>query len=295
MASHHLLWQDILYSMFGDHRDQVGKTISYEERRNEIQMFSLVARSGEDDIIYLLTLHKRSYHSFLIQQRNSSINNGRSPVDSEVAAAEADAELELAFRNQPLLGDDVPVAEVTPHDFERDLLALADAEVRLLEPTKLLHRSTLRRAVGESDIQLGNLCTITVASIGHSRRDVVESLPQSGVATRSNREIFWLGGDVGLDGLDGQVGELEGRVRKTESEFVADIDVLGIEVTVVNFETFLEVHLPGVLASVVADGGDRRGIVVIAIVSDGVGQFPGRVVDAVEGVDHGLTALCSGV
>lgn len=60
----------------------------------------------------------------------------------DVSAREASVDLDIAIADDPLLLVDVPVAEITPHEWELHSLALTRLQIYLLESTKDL--STLR-------------------------------------------------------------------------------------------------------------------------------------------------------
>lgn len=208
----------------------------------------------------------------------------------EIPAAEANVEAEGTSGNEPLLGDNVPVAEVTAHELEANSLLLAGLEVDLLETSELADGSALGGGGGKLDVQLGNGGTGDLSGVGDGGVDGVDGFPESGVAAGDDGQVLGLGGN-GVDGCGAaDTGGVEGGVGETEAELVADGNVLGVEVAVVDLELLIEPGLPVVDAGGV-DGGGGRGVVVGAVESDGVGELSGGVDLAVKDVDNAVARL----
>lgn len=201
---------------------------------------------------------------------------------------------EFALRDDPLLADDVPVGQITAHQLKANSLGLTSLKVDLLEATELLGGSTSRCALGEADVQLGNTSTSDVAGIGERDGDVVDRLPQSWVTTGHDRAVLGVSGNILLQGLSLDIGDVEGSVRKTETELVADIDVMGIEVAVVDLKLLVEPRLPVVVTGGV-NSSSGRGVVVGAIKCDGVGQTTAGVDITVEEIGQRVARLLTRV
>ncbi|KAI6757905.1 hypothetical protein HG531_003730 [Fusarium graminearum] len=224
----------------------------------------------------------------------SGLDKGNLGLLLQVPAAESNTDGELALRNDPLLGNDIPVAEITAHQLKADTLALASLEEDLLESTELLGGSTLGGALGEADVELRNGGAVDLAAVGNGNGNVVDALPEGGVTTGLDGEGLGHGGDVVSERLSGDVGDLKGGVRQTETELVADRHVLGVKVAVVNLELLVEPRLPVVGAGGV-DGSGGRGVVVGTVQGNGVGKTTGGVDITVEEVDEGVARLLTGV
>lgn len=204
---------------------------------------------------------------------------------NDIPAGEAKVERKFPLRDDPLLADDVPVGQVTAHKLKANSLALASLEVDLLETTKLLGRCTSRCALGEANVQLGDASAADLSRVGKRDGNVVNRLPEGGVATGHDGAVLGVSGDVVGKGLGGDIRDVEGSVGETKTELVADRDVVGIEVTVVNLELLVEPGLPVKVSSGV-DGGGRRSVVVRTVQGNGVGKVTARVVVTVEDVSQ---------
>src|SRR5688572_27877935 len=84
------------------------------------------------------------------------INDRQRRLLNEITTAKANRNRKLAFRNHPLLRLNVPITEITTHQLKRSCSPLTSAELNLVKSTKLARRCTLRRGVGERDIELRN-------------------------------------------------------------------------------------------------------------------------------------------
>ena len=224
---------------------------------------------------------------------NLLANNGSLHAVPEIPAGETDVEAEASSRDQPLLGHDVPVAEVAAHQLEADSLGLARLEVDLLETSELADGSALGSSGREGDVELGNGGTGNVAGVGDGGVDGVDGLPESGVATGGDGQILGLGGD-GVDGRGtADAGGVEGGVGETETELVADGNVLGVEVAVVDVQLLVEPGLPVIDAGGVDSGGGGS-VVVGSVEGNGVREVTRGVDLAVEDVNDRVTGLLTG-
>jgi hypothetical protein len=139
----------------------------------------------------------------------------------------------------------------------------------------------------------GNSGTSNLSRVGNGSVDGVDNLPVSGVATGDDGEVLRLRGN-GVDrrrSADARC--VESSVGKTETELVADSDVLGVEVTVVDLKLLIEVGLPVVDTSGV-DGGGRGSVVVSAVESDSIREMSGWVNFPVKDVNNRVTRLLTG-
>jgi hypothetical protein len=246
-----------------------------------------------------------------VKLKSYLVDNGGLETVPEVPAAEANIEAEAASRDQPLLGNDVPVAQVTAHQLEADSLLLAGLEVDLLETAELADRSAFRSGRGKADVKFccvkvsmssrragmvvltGNSGTGNLSRVGNGSVDSVNSLPESGVATGDDGEVLRLRGD-GVDRRrSADAGCVESGVGKTEAKLVADGDVLSVEVTVVDLKLLIEVGLPVVNASGV-DGGGRGSVVVSAVEGDSIREMSRGIHGAIKDVNNGVTGLLTG-
>lgn len=116
------------------------------------------------------------------------------PVQPHVPRARADHHAELALRHDPLLHADVPVAEIAPPELERHPLALAGAQLDLLEAPQLLGRAR-GRGRGHTDVQLGDLCASDGAGVGDYRRDGGDDVEQILPAAGADGAGRWAGHD----------------------------------------------------------------------------------------------------
>jgi hypothetical protein len=233
-------------------------------------------------------------YSLIIKHANLCTEHSDLLSLNNIPAAEANIERELALRDNPLLANNIPVGQVTAHQLEPDSLALASLQVHLLEAAQLLGRGTRRCALGESDVQLGNTGTGDITAVGQRDGDVVDGLPQRGVTTGHDGAVFGVRCDLIIDSLSLDVRDVEGGVRQTEAKLVADGDVAGVEVAVVNLELLVEPRLPVIVAGGV-DGGGRRSVIVGAVERDGVRQVTAGVHVTVKDVSQRVARLLARV
>src|SRR5690242_9540881 len=163
---------------------------------------------------------------------------------NNVPAAETQVQCKFTLRDDPLLANDVPIGQITAHELEANSLALTSLEVDLLEATELLGRCASRGAIREANIQLRDSSTGHIAGVGERDGDVVDRLPKGGVATGHDLALLRVSGDIVRKRLSLNIGDVEGGVGKTEAELVANRDVMGIEVTVVNLKLLVKPGLP---------------------------------------------------
>ena len=71
-------------------------------------------------------------------------NNSKAIMNLQVTAAEANPDVELALGNNPLLANNIPVAQIPAHKLKADALGLTLLKVHLLEAAELTHRSASR-------------------------------------------------------------------------------------------------------------------------------------------------------
>ena len=178
----------------------------------------------------------------------------------------------LADNSEAVLNLQVTAAETNP-----------DGELALGDNPLLADR-------GKADVKLRNSGTGNITSVGNRNSDVVETLPESGVTTGLDGELLRVGSDVVLKRGRLNVGDLKGGVGETETELVADRDVVGIEVTVVNLELLVEPALPVSVSSGV-DSSGGRGVPVRAVVGNSVRKVTRRVDVSVENVDERVSRL----
>jgi hypothetical protein len=216
-------------------------------------------------------------------------NDRQSCSLDEIATAESSGKHKLSLRNEPLLRDDVPIAEITTHELELHLRPLTSGELDLLEAAKLLRGCTLRGAIREVQVQLRDGRATHVTSIADGRLSGVEDFLEGGVAARLGLELCGTRGDLNVfvGGLDGEGGKLESGVREPETKFIANVDVLCVEVTVVNLKLLVKVRLPIVLPGSV-NVCDNGSIVIRSLVGDRVRQVAGRVHIAIKNIDDGI-------
>lgn len=80
-----------------------------------------------------------------------------------------------AFTNQPLLADDIPVRDISPHKVEGHSLALARLQSDLLETTKDLDGRLVRfvrRGLREAEVELGHRAASDGAGVGNRGGDL---------------------------------------------------------------------------------------------------------------------------
>ena len=130
--------------------------------------------------------------------------------------------------------------------------------------------------VKPSDSDVGS--TAMLVSSGLTHTSIEANLPR----IKSRACTNWLAGAAFSGSCDGQVGVVEGRVRETEAELEARDDVSGVEITVVNEDTFGKVGL----REVSIDAAWNIWVVHCAIIGfiarDSVRQLAGRVCLAVK-------------
>jgi len=159
------------------------------------------------------------YHNYIIKVKVDAnlffwssyllSNNGEAVLDLQVSAAQSDPDGELALGNDPLLADNVPVAQIPALKLEADGLLVALLKVYLLEATELADRCTGWGGRGKADVELGNGGTGTVTGVGNGDSDVVERLPQSGVTAGLDGQLLGHGCDVVLQRGRLNVGDLK--------------------------------------------------------------------------------------
>ena len=131
----------------------------------------------------------------------------------QIPAAEADADREIALGDEPLLRDNVSVAEVTAHKLKGDLLGLAGSQRDLLKAAELLNGCTFRRTVREGDLELGHCGALNIAGVGDRDGDVVDGFPEGRVTAWLDGLVgAGLGGDFVDDRGGGDVGDVKGGV-----------------------------------------------------------------------------------
>ena len=138
-------------------------------------------------------------------------DNSEAVLNLQVTA-EANIERELALRDNPLLADNVPVAQVPALKLKGNLLALTLLKVDLLETAELTDGCASRCGRGKADVKLRDSGTGNVTSVGNRNSDVVETLPESGVTTGLDGELLRVGSDVVLKRGRLNVGDLKGGV-----------------------------------------------------------------------------------
>lgn len=238
----------------------------------------------------LITCFSRGSHIIQHSVRPQNINL---LIKLHLARALADVEVELALSDDPILADDIPVAEIAPQKLKGDGLRLVGLKVHLFEAAELLGGRACGGGGGKAEVELGDCGTADLAGVGDADGDVVERGPEVGVAAGLGGLLDGEGGDVGGEWLGGKVGVVKGGVAEAEAEFVADRDVVGVEVAVVNFELLVEPGLPVIVAGGV-DGRGGRSIIVAAIKSDSVWEMAGGIHVAVEDVDKGVAGFFAG-
>jgi hypothetical protein len=139
-------------------------------------------------------------------------NNSEAVLNLQVTAAETNPDGELALRDNPLLADNVPVAQVPALKLKGNLLALTLLKVDLLETAELANGCASRCGRGKADVKLRNSGTGNITSVGNRNSDVIETLPESGVTTGLDGELLRVGSDVVLKRGRLNVGDLKGGV-----------------------------------------------------------------------------------
>jgi hypothetical protein len=79
-------------------------------------------------------------------------DNGSLKAVSKISAGEANIESKVSSGDEPLLGDNIPVAQVAAHQLEADSLGLARLEVDLLEASELADGGAFRGCAGQADV-----------------------------------------------------------------------------------------------------------------------------------------------
>ena len=144
-------------------------------------------------------------------------DNSEAVLNLQVTAAETNPDGEFALRDNPLLADNVPVAQVPALKLKGNLLALTLLKVDLLETAELTDGCASRCGRGKADVKLRDSGTGNVTSVGNRNSDVVETLPESGVVPSSmdtglDGELLRVGSDVVLKRGRLNVGDLKGGV-----------------------------------------------------------------------------------
>lgn len=111
---------------------------------------------------------------------------------------------------------------------------LAGSDLDAFKATELANG--LLRSSGEPEVELGDFGAVERAGVGDLHGDVSHNIPEVAVTSDS----FLTSGVLGKGGrlLDVQVGVGEGSVGETVTEGVSRGDVVGVEVTVVEIDTY---------------------------------------------------------
>lgn len=165
--------------------------------------------------------------------------HGQCPIQLKVPTAGPDKHRILPLLQSPLLHDNVPDTQISPRQRESDSLCLVRRQCKTIEATQLSDGR-----IGDTDVELRYFVPKDIARVGDSGRDVEEFLPQFRVAALNDGYV-WIrqGREIAFCSFDLEIGILESRVRKTETEFEAWFDAVLVKGAVVDVDAFGEVLL----------------------------------------------------
>lgn len=156
-------------------------------------------------------------------------------LETDIAARCADENLIIIRLNMPVAEIDIVERERALAEFDFDLFLLARLEENFLEALELL-LGTEDGAVFLGNIELGNLCAVSVAGVLYLEGD----LESVGILDAVRRDL--------------EVAVLESSVRQTEAEREQDVLLRGVIVAVADIQTLAILNSSGMSGEVVVAG-----------------------------------------
>ena len=156
-------------------------------------------------------------------------------LETDIAARCADENLIIIGLNMPVAEIDIVERERALAEFDFDLFLLARLEENFLEALEFLLGAE-DGAVFLGNIELGNLCAVSVAGVLYLEGD----LESTGILDAVRRDL--------------EVAVLESSVRQTEAEREQNVLFCGVIVAVADIQTFAILDSSGMSGEVVVAG-----------------------------------------